>query len=110
MYFHLCFCQLYDRYVLGYQFYGLPLTTEAKGIWRFAGVFPVVERQKEMRAQNLLNARQPANELRRVLRASSLLKIVFLVFNTCNTVELYNTVRPLESQSSGIKTEKSQPI
>jgi len=37
------------------------------GIWRSAGVFPVVERQKEMRAQRLRNARQPANGHRRVL-------------------------------------------
>jgi hypothetical protein len=40
-------------------------------IWRSAGVFPVVKRQKEMRAQRLLNARQPANEHRRVLGANS---------------------------------------
>ena len=39
------------------------------GIWRSAGGFPVVERQKEMRAQRLRNARQPANEHRRVLWA-----------------------------------------
>jgi len=39
------------------------------GIWRSAGVFPVVERQKEMRAQDRLNARQPANAHRRVLAA-----------------------------------------
>jgi hypothetical protein len=39
------------------------------GHWRSAGVFPVVKRQKEMRAQRLLNARQPANEHRRVLGA-----------------------------------------
>lgn len=37
------------------------------GIWRFAGGFTVVERQKEMRAQNPLSARQPACEHRRVL-------------------------------------------
>jgi hypothetical protein len=37
------------------------------GIWRSAGGFPVVERQKEMRAQRLRNARQPANGHRRVL-------------------------------------------
>ena len=35
--------------------------------WRFAGEFPVVKRQKEMRAQNPLSARQPACEHRRVL-------------------------------------------
>jgi hypothetical protein len=40
-----------------------------------------VERQKEMRAQRPLNARQPANEHRRVLAASSLLQLVcFLLF------------------------------
>ena len=38
------------------------------GIWRSAGEFPVVERQKEMRAQMPLNARQPANDNRRVVR------------------------------------------
>jgi len=37
------------------------------GIWRSAGVFPVAKRRKEMRAQRLLNARQPANGHRRVL-------------------------------------------
>jgi hypothetical protein len=37
------------------------------GHGRFAGEFPVVQRQKEMRAQNLLNARQPACEHRRML-------------------------------------------
>jgi hypothetical protein len=37
------------------------------GIWRFAGAFPVVQRQKEMRGRMLLNARQPANAHRRVL-------------------------------------------
>ena len=37
------------------------------GIWRFAGAFAVAQRQKEMRAQRPLNARQPANGHRRVL-------------------------------------------
>jgi hypothetical protein len=37
------------------------------GIWRSAGGFPVAKRQKEMRAQRSLNARQPANAHRRVL-------------------------------------------
>ena len=43
------------------------------GIWRFAGAFAVVKRQGElkiseaMREQNCRNARQPANEPRRVL-------------------------------------------
>ena len=36
---------------------------------RSVGGFPVEKRQKEMRAQRLLNARQPANEHRRVLCA-----------------------------------------
>jgi len=40
------------------------------GIWRSAGVFPVAKRRKEMRAQRLLNARQPANGHRRVLWAA----------------------------------------
>jgi len=42
------------------------------GHWRSAGAFPVVERQKEMRAQRPLNARQPANGHRRVLAACGL--------------------------------------
>jgi hypothetical protein len=51
------------------------------GLGRAAGGFPVVKRQKEMRAQRLRNARQPANEHRRVLWASSLLQLVcFSVF------------------------------
>jgi hypothetical protein len=37
------------------------------GIWRFAGAFAVVKRQKRKRAMNRRNARQPANEHRRVL-------------------------------------------
>ena len=37
------------------------------GHGRFAGVFPVVKRQKEMREQNLQSAIQPACEHRRVL-------------------------------------------
>jgi hypothetical protein len=39
------------------------------GHWRFAGEFAVVKRQSEMRAQNPLNAFQPANAHRRVLGA-----------------------------------------
>jgi hypothetical protein len=46
------------------------------GIWRFAGAFPVVERQREMREQNLLNARQPANDNRRVLGGRSLVSFI----------------------------------
>ena len=30
-----------------FSFFGLHLTTEAMGIWRFAGAFAVVERQSE---------------------------------------------------------------
>jgi hypothetical protein len=37
------------------------------GIWRSAGAFPVVKRQREMRGKMLLNARQLANANRRVL-------------------------------------------
>jgi len=48
------------------------------GIWRSAGGFPVVERQKEMRAQRPLNARQPANGHRRVLWPSSFVSSVVL--------------------------------
>ena len=51
------------------------------GIWRFAGAFAVVERQKEMRAQRPLNARQPADAHRRVLCASSLLQLVCFQFS-----------------------------
>ena len=40
------------------------VTTEAMGIWRFEGAFAVVKRQSECGEQNLLNARQPANEHR----------------------------------------------
>ena len=43
------------------------LTTEAMGIWLITGAFAVVERQSESGEQNLRNARQPANEHRRVL-------------------------------------------
>ena len=46
------------------------------GIWRSAGEFLVVKRQKEMRAQNLLSARQPACEHRRVLGGRSLRQLV----------------------------------
>ena len=39
------------------------------GLGRAAGEFPVAMATKEMRAQNLLSARQPACEHRRVLAA-----------------------------------------
>jgi len=45
----------------------MPHNDRGYGHGRFAGVFPVVKRQKEMRAQNPLNARQPACDHRRVL-------------------------------------------
>jgi hypothetical protein len=50
------------------------------GIWRSAGGFPVVKRQKEMRAQRLLNARQPANAHRRVLAVRCFLESLFWIF------------------------------
>jgi len=61
----------------------MPPNDRGYGHWRSAGVFPVVERQKEMRAQRLLNARQPANEHRRVLYAAFyfILKSLILVKN-----------------------------
>jgi len=43
-------------------FFALLLTTEAMGIWRFAGAFTVALRQSESGSKNLLNARQPAND------------------------------------------------
>ena len=62
---------LHQNCITHFSFLLLPLTTEAMGIWRFAGAFPVVQRQKEMRAQMPLNARQPANDNRRVLGVCS---------------------------------------
>jgi len=53
-------------------FSNLCLTLKAMGIWRSADEFPVAKRPKEMREQNLLNARQPANAHRRVLEPSAL--------------------------------------
>ena len=74
---------------LFFHFLHLHITTEAMGIWRFAGAFAVVERQKEMRAQRPLNARQPANGHRRVLAAGFLFivsqKIRHLFFAHCPT-------------------------
>ena len=62
-------------------FFRLAANDRGYGLGRSAGGFPVVKRQKEMRAQRLRNARQPANEHRRVLWASSLLQLVcFSVF------------------------------
>jgi hypothetical protein len=67
-----------------FHFLKLLLTTEAMGIWRSADEFPVVKRQKEMRAQRLLNARQPANEHRRVLGSRSFFLIVVMLLNECH--------------------------
>ena len=64
-----------------FHFFAAAPNDRGYGHWRSAGGFPVVKRQKEMRAQRLRNARQPANEHRRVLWASSLLQLVcFSVF------------------------------
>jgi len=48
-------------------FFGLLPTTEAMGIWRFAGAFAVAERQSECGRKNPLNALQPPTAHRRVL-------------------------------------------
>ena len=58
-----------------FSFFAVAPNDRGYGHWRSAGVFPVVKRQKEMRVQRPLNARQPANEHRRVLCASSLVVI-----------------------------------
>jgi len=50
------------------------------GIWRFAGAFAVVKRQRKMREQNLQNARQPANANRRVLCPRSFSSVLVLNF------------------------------
>jgi len=43
-------------------FFGLPLTTEAMGIWRFAGAFAVVERQGECGSKTAgMHVSQPMN-------------------------------------------------
>ena len=63
----LSFCRLFCLFTMNANDRGY-------GHGRFAGVFPVVKRQKEMRAQNPQSAHQPACEHRRVLavRAFSL--------------------------------------
>ncbi len=40
-------------------FFEWNLTTEAMGIWRFAGAFAVAKRQSECGSKNLQNALQP---------------------------------------------------
>ena len=64
------------------------------GIWRSAGGFPVVKRQKEMRAQRPLNARQPANGHRRVLAVSAFLILIlyniYLLFVVTTKLQLEN--------------------
>jgi len=62
----------------------MPPNDRGYGHGRFAGVFPVVKRQKEMRAQNPLSARQPACDHRRVLGAAFLLSISFNTIVECN--------------------------
>ena len=52
---------------LFFPFQLCPLTTEAMGIWRFAGAFTVAERQSECGSKNLQNALQPPTAHRRVL-------------------------------------------
>jgi len=43
-------------------FFKLPLTTEAMGIWRFAGAFAVVERQGECGSKTAgMHVSQPMN-------------------------------------------------
>ena len=57
-------------------FSGLLPTTEAMGIWRFAGAFTVAQRQSECGRKTLQIARQPACDHRRVLAVRC------LVFNS----------------------------
>ncbi len=61
---------------MSFLYLGLPLTTEAMGIWRFAGAFTVAQRQSECGSKTHLNARQAANEHRRVLGGRSLRQLV----------------------------------
>ena len=57
-------------------------------IWRSAGVFPVAKRLKEMRAQSLLNARQPANGHRRVLAVSHFFQSICQLINNYLNVKI----------------------
>jgi hypothetical protein len=56
----------------------MPPNDRGYGHGRFAGEFPVVKRQKEMRAQNLQSAHKPACDHRRVLAAVVFVKSVFV--------------------------------
>ena len=57
--------------------------------WRFAGVFPVATRQKEMRAQMRQQAHQSPNAHRRVLGAYSLVVISF--FSSDDNAEILSS-------------------
>ncbi len=57
---------------LSFPFFTMPHNDRGYGLGRSAGEFPVAMATKEMRAQNLLSARQPACEHRRVLWARCL--------------------------------------
>ena len=62
----------------------MPPNDRGYGHWRFAGAFAVVKRQSEMREQNCRNARQPANEHRRVLGAGRWsIVLSFYVLRVC---------------------------
>ena len=61
------------------------------GLGRSAGGFPVAKRQKEMRAQRPLNARQPANGHRRVLAVRAFQSLV-IMFNSLKT-SFVNSIR-----------------
>ncbi|MBP1664484.1 MAG: hypothetical protein H6Q19_1624, partial [Bacteroidetes bacterium] len=51
-----------EFFVIFVFFLGLPITTEAMGIWRFAGVFAVVERQSECGSKTAgMHVSQPMN-------------------------------------------------
>jgi hypothetical protein len=69
-----------------FPFFATAPNDRGYGHGRFAGEFPVVKRQKEMRAQNLLSANQPACDHRRVLGANSLffINLFFLFVQSLN--------------------------
>ena len=54
-----------------FSFFAVAPNDRGYGHWRSAGAFAVVKRQKRKRALNRRNARQPANEHRRVLGAAA---------------------------------------
>ena len=59
--------RFFNRNSVFLVFFTMTHNDRGYGHGRFAGEFPVVKRQREMRAQNPLSARQPACEHRRVL-------------------------------------------